>query len=127
MSLAILGRSDEAIREIEMAPIFPGTHWVLGMSYLEKGMFKEALAEFQAENEITLQKFQDKIKGLPFSPSALSVMYLQLDDRDKAIVYLEKAFEARDNWLRYIKVMPLNDPIRDDPRFQAVLKKMGLD
>ncbi|UCE41820.1 MAG: protein kinase [Candidatus Aminicenantes bacterium] len=191
MDLAILGRFDEAIREIElarrldpfslvinrnvgqiyylarqfdsaieaskhtleMAAIFPGTHWVLGMAYLEKGMFKEALAELEAENEITgigfgvepfmivtyarmgdrkqaeimLKKLQDKIKGIPFPPFALSIMYLHLDERDKAIVYLEKAFETRDNWLRYIKVMPLLDPFRNDPRFQAIIKKMGLD
>jgi tetratricopeptide (TPR) repeat protein len=144
---------EAAKHTLEMAPIFPGTHWVLGMAYLEKGMFKEALAEFEAENEITgigfgvepfiiitysrmgdrkeaeiaLKKFQDKIKAVSFPPFALSLMYIHLDERDKAIVYLEKAYEIRDNWLRYIKVMPLIDPIRDDPRFQTIIKKMGLE
>jgi len=139
---------------IEMAPNFSGAHAFLGLTYLDKEMYEEALAEFQTEKEISgaagigmepfiiityarmgdrkeaeiaLKKFQDKIKDTYFSPAILSVMYIHLDDLDKASQLLEEAYEARDNWLSYIKVTPLNDPIRDDPRFKAVLKKMNLE
>jgi len=40
---------------------------------------------------------------------------------------LEKAFENRDSSLAYLKVWPIFDSLRSEPRFQAVLKKMKLD
>jgi hypothetical protein len=49
-----------------------------------------------------------------------------LGDKDQAFYWLEKAFEERDSaWFPMIKVSPLSDPLRSDPRFQALLRRMN--
>ena len=47
---------------------------------------------------------------------------------DKSInEYLSKAYEERNHWLRKMKVDPLFDSVRSDPRYKAMLKKVGLE
>jgi hypothetical protein len=41
--------------------------------------------------------------------------------------WLEKAGKARDEWLVYLKVYPEFDPLRSSPRFQSLIKRVGLD
>ena len=48
-------------------------------------------------------------------------------DFDKAMIELERAFAVREVLMYYLKVDPAMDPIRSDPRFKALLKKMNLD
>ena len=45
----------------------------------------------------------------------------------KAFAWLDKAYQARDPWLVFLKVNPLFDDLRLDPRFTALLNKMNLD
>ncbi len=60
------------------------------------------------------------------SPSIIAVLYTALGDKDRAIKSLEKAYEERDLLLRFIGVGYEYDPLRGDPRFQALIKKTGL-
>ena len=53
--------------------------------------------------------------------------YLGLGDNDEAFVWFEKAYEEQSNILIYIKVFPLFDPLRGDPRFQDLVRRVGLD
>ncbi len=55
----------------------------------------------------------------------LATKYVQLGEKDKAFEALNDAFENREFTLRWIKVNPQLDPLRDDPRFQELLKKIG--
>jgi hypothetical protein len=57
----------------------------------------------------------------------LAVVYIGLEDYDLALVNLEKAYEIREFQLVSLKVNPIVDPIRQDPRYKALLKKMNLD
>lgn len=57
--------------------------------------------------------------GLAFALAALG-------DKDAAFAELERAFRARSSVLIWIKAMPIYDPLRDDPRFDELLRKMGL-
>jgi hypothetical protein len=50
----------------------------------------------------------------------------RLGEKDKAFAELEKVFAKRDYLLPRIKVEPFLDPLRDDPRFQDLIKRMGL-
>ncbi|HEX6279932.1 MAG TPA: tetratricopeptide repeat protein [Pyrinomonadaceae bacterium] len=60
------------------------------------------------------------------SAAAFALIYLALDDKDKAIAYLEKGFEERAFQMQFLKVDPRWDKLRDDPRFQDLLTKVGL-
>lgn len=60
------------------------------------------------------------------SPVLLSMVYLALGDRDKALEYLEKAYEQRDTFLRYVYTGYEFDDLRHDPRFQDLLRRMNL-
>ena len=50
-----------------------------------------------------------------------------LEDNDKAFEWLEKAYEERDEFLIYSKKDPTLDPIRTDPRFSELMKKIGFE
>lgn len=56
----------------------------------------------------------------------IASIYAALGDKDKAFTELEKAFEERDYFMPRIKVDPFMDPLRDDPRYKDLLKRMGL-
>jgi len=55
------------------------------------------------------------------------VVYLGLGEKEKALDWLEKCYADRDGQCCFLKVDPLYDSLRNEPRFQAVLKKVGLD
>ena len=44
----------------------------------------------------------------------------------EALESLEKAYEERSNYVAYIKVFPIVDPLRSDPRFQDLVRRLGL-
>jgi hypothetical protein len=50
-----------------------------------------------------------------------------LDDRDGAFEWLDRAIEDRSYDITYINVDPLFDPVRDDPRFSALVRKLNLE
>jgi len=50
----------------------------------------------------------------------------RLDHADRAFEWLDKAYQNRDFFLTYVKVHPYMDPLRSDPRFDAMLKKIGI-
>ena len=60
------------------------------------------------------------------SPCELAYLYAALGDREKAIASLEKAYDDHDLHLQYLKVDRNFDPLRIDPRFQDLLRRVGL-
>lgn len=60
------------------------------------------------------------------SPYAIILFYLGLGQNDKVFEWLEKACEVRDHSLVFLKVNPHLDSFRSDPKFPALLKKIGL-
>jgi len=61
------------------------------------------------------------------SPALLASVYSALGEQDTAFGLLEKAYAERDSILGYLKTDPMFDPLRFDPRFTALLKKIGLE
>ena len=49
-----------------------------------------------------------------------------LGDKEEAFLWLEKAVDGRPEWIPFLKVDPTLDPLRPDPRFSALLRRMGL-
>jgi serine/threonine-protein kinase len=61
------------------------------------------------------------------SPYCTAQVYLGLGDKRRALEALEKAYEARSDSLLFLKVDKIFDPLRADPRFVALLKKVDLN
>jgi hypothetical protein len=57
----------------------------------------------------------------------MALVSLGLGDHAAAVDYLEKAHAADSEWLAWIKMNRMFDPLRSEPRFVALLKKLGLD
>ena len=60
------------------------------------------------------------------SPMQFAIVHVALGDRDAAFDWLERAYLVRDHDLAFIKVWAMLDPLRDDPRFAALIRRMGL-
>jgi hypothetical protein len=59
--------------------------------------------------------------------TVLAGIYFRLGENEEGWKWLEKAYDERSFFLTWLKVSPFYDNIRSDPRFQAMLKKMGFD
>jgi len=64
-------------------------------------------------------------KGQYGSADGIALRYLDAGDKDRAIDWLYKAYEVHDSSLAYLG-LPRWDPLRSDPRFQALLRRIGL-
>jgi tetratricopeptide (TPR) repeat protein len=78
----------------------------------------------KAEDAIT--KLRDLEKTEPVDPYLLATLYVGLGDKDKAFVELEKSFNERGYYVPLLRVDPLMDPLRGDPRFADLIKRVGL-
>ena len=116
------GMHDEAItqlqKSISAAGRTPGVLAMLGHVYATSGRKAEAQRILEEINEMLQQTY--------VSPYDLGVIYAGLGDRDKAIEQLTKAYEDRAGWIIYLKVEPIFDPIRSDPRFSDLVARMKL-
>jgi len=68
-----------------------------------------------------------KEEGVFRSPYWLGIISISLGNFDEAINQLEKGYDLREIWMVNLKVNPEVDPLRNEPRFKALLKKMNLD
>ncbi|MGB7069677.1 MAG: tetratricopeptide repeat protein [Pyrinomonadaceae bacterium] len=116
---AARGRHDEAIEWYRNAAgrgdTTPSTKIYLGASYARSGdrdMAKQILLELRSGNDY-------------FSSGELAVLLAALDEKDAAFFSLEKAFSEHDLQLQFLKVDPALDPLRSDPRFADLVKRVG--
>ncbi len=78
----------------------------------------------EAEQEIS--KLRELSKTIYIRPYYFAWFYAALGDKDKAFAELERSVEDRDCFLNRLTLDPFMDPLRDDPRFKEILKRMGL-
>ncbi len=97
------------------SPAF-ATAW-LGYAYGATGDRERALAEMENLKKISLHGY--------VAPFNLAIVYLGIGDRAKALEYLEKAYAEDSQWLGWLKMDPIFDPLRSEPRFQALLKRLN--
>ena len=76
--------------------------------------------------EDAIKKLRDLEKTEPVDSYDFAVLYVGLGDNDKALVELEKSFNERGYYVPLLRVDPLMDPLRDDPRFADLIKRVGL-
>ena len=135
-----------------MNPTAEENHRLLGLAYLQLGLHDEsaaALREAVASSDSPalataglgrvaiargrLTEARGILEGLYaesreryISPVAFAMMHAGLDERDAAFEWLDQAVKDRRGWLAYLKVEPLLDPLRGDPRFGRLLETMRL-
>ncbi len=75
------------------------------------------------------QKLLDDLQALSkeryFSPHHIALIYAALGQKDQAFEWLEKTYEDRAGWLVWLQLEPTLDPLRSDPRFQDLLRRMN--
>jgi tetratricopeptide (TPR) repeat protein len=145
---------DELKTALEMAPNGVHRHIWLGIAYLQKSMYEEAMAEFERERVVSagqnplvemfmglayaemgkqaearrmLEQVLERAKQGYIPRTIPAALYFALGEIDKGFEWLDKGREERDYWMCYLKIEPRLDSVRSDPRFKALLRKIGLE
>jgi serine/threonine protein kinase/Tfp pilus assembly protein PilF len=138
----------ELRKTLHMEPNFGPAHYCLGQALLQTGLFEEAVAEFHKSMNVSsaeaglgyayamsgqttdalreLERLKEQAKLRYVSPYQLAIICAGLGDRDQAFLWLDRAYEERDAWLTGIKVDPLLDALRPDPRFNELERRLKL-
>jgi len=118
--LQLKGRLADAISEYRKAFELNGDPYslgVLGQAYARNGQKDEAQKVLARLNEMAKSRY--------VAPYPIAVFYLGLGDKERAIDELAHAYQRGDtNYLFVIKVDPLLDDLRGDPRFEALAQKI---
>jgi TolB-like protein/Flp pilus assembly protein TadD len=147
-------RAVEQLRKtLELDPDFVRAHYLLGRTYLEKGMYNQAVQELQKATDLSrgnavylaglgcgyaksgktreAMRILDELVEMRSSqayvpPYDIALVLVALGQQDSAFTWLEKAFEENSDFKDELKVGPMLDPLRSDPRFQELLRRVGL-
>jgi len=143
---------EQARRALELDPNDIEAHVVMALNYEQKHEYAEAIAELEKAHKLSGYNplilgplgscyggAGDKEKALTLleelntaaaqgyvAPISWVMLYLGIDDIEHAFEWLDKAAEARDVLLYYLKVGPIYDKIRNDLRYLDLLDKVGL-
>jgi serine/threonine protein kinase len=116
------GELQKAMEIFEKGTKFPAVNAIvsggLGLTYALAGREEDAHRILNELNELSKEKYID------FYPFAY--IYMGLGDKEKTFEYLEKCFEFGDMYLLYLPIDPIFKELYDDPRFDGLLKKLGL-
>ena len=141
---------EECRKTLEMEPAFAGAHLDLGLALLQKSMFGEAIGELSqaltlsADRSIALavlgyayalagdrvaglqvlDQLHDRARRYGISSLHLAYVHVGLGNVDQAFEWLEKSFQERAGLLVFLKVEPIFDPLRSDPRFAELLRRL---
>jgi serine/threonine protein kinase/tetratricopeptide (TPR) repeat protein len=139
-------------RALAMNPTAEENHRLLGLAYFQLGLHDEAAAAFResvassespvmataglglvaaakgrhTEARGILDGMYAQSREHYVSPVAFAMLHAGLREADQAFEWLDRAVEDRRGWLAYLKVEPLLDPLRGDPRFGRLLERMRL-
>jgi len=86
-----------------------------------------AFAGEREKANVIIQQLLERSETKSIPLYDLSMIFGALGDKDQAFKYLEEAYEKKSNWVFTIKVDPLADILRSDPRYAPFIRKMGLE
>ena len=120
-SYRFVGKAAEAAAEFQMlaqlAPDLPYVQGALGYFYAVTGRSAEAQRVLADLDRLARERY--------VTHWARAIVYIGLGQNGLALDWLEKACEERDGWIWALSVEPWYAPLRKEPRFQALLKKVG--
>ena len=146
-------RAIEQFRSVlDMEPNFPRAH-MLVWAYTQKASFADALADAdswrqadnsslwswvmiayvsgrsgdQARANFAIEQLEQMGTHRTLDPLSFAVAYIGIGINDKALSWLEKAYAERSSSLTALKVDPIYDPLRGEPRFQELMRQVGLE
>jgi eukaryotic-like serine/threonine-protein kinase len=137
---------------IEMDPAFPIGHFWLGIVRAAQERYDEAISEYEAfaagiggstralalignaharagdgaAARQVLRELEATAARRHVPAYHFALVYVGLGERDEAMRWLEKAYEERSDQLAYLGVEPILDPLRSDPRFDALVRRLKL-
>jgi len=152
--LLYLRRHNDAIAQLKKAaamdPEYFNSYYWLGQAYEAKGAYEEALAAYEkaaalsdtphqratlahgyamagrrTEAQRILRELERLSRTTYVSPYDIAVVRLGLGENERAMDLLETVYQEYPENLRHLKVRPWFDPLREDPRFQALLRRMN--
>ncbi|HUU14678.1 MAG TPA: tetratricopeptide repeat protein [Terriglobia bacterium] len=138
-------------QRVEMEPTNPFSHAELGWPYIQKAMYAEAVSEFEkavtldpgqlrlradlghiyaeagriAQARTILREFEERGKRGYADAFHVALIHIGLREKGKALQWLERAYEDHSPWMTLLKVDPWLDPLRSDPRYQDLLRRMN--
>jgi len=141
----------QAHKTLELDPNFAISYELLGEVYVSKGMYRESLPELEKYSALSqgramslallgyaharlgersqalrvLRQLEAASKQSYTPAFSFAVVYAGLGEKDQAFASLEKAYGERTSRLGYLKVEPLWDPLRTDPRFADLVRRIG--
>ena len=149
-------RYDEALEQllqtVELDPNYPVTCWILGAAHRTSGRYELAISEGEKAVKLSggsplmraalahsygkagkakealqiLDELTELAKCKYVASYFFAGIYIGLGESDRALEYLEKSYEEHSHWLIYLHIDPGMDDLRNDPRFQDLLRRVGL-
>jgi TolB-like protein/Flp pilus assembly protein TadD len=149
-------RYDEAIAQskktFEIDPNYHRAHYWLGLAYEQKSMFDQAIAAFQKaiahsdsntvyvaaaghayalagrrSQALKVLRRLEELSGRKYiSAYDIALIHVGLGDTERAMQWLERAYQERSDGLVFLKVDPRLDRLRSDPRFVSLVRRVGL-
>jgi TolB-like protein/DNA-binding winged helix-turn-helix (wHTH) protein/Tfp pilus assembly protein PilF len=150
-------RYDDAIREyrsvLAVHPDYPNVRWGLGLALIVKNQTSEAIDELEktvammnrspgslamlatayaragnrAEALRLIQELKQRRQKGYIPSGAFITPYLALGEYDQAFYWCDEAYKEQSAILQWIKVIPFFDPVRSDPRFTDLVRRVGLN
>jgi tetratricopeptide (TPR) repeat protein len=143
---------EQCRKTLEMDPNFAQVHACLADSYERKGMYKEASAEFRRATNLSggnpvypsavgythalagtrdealkiLSELKARSKREYVVPYAFCALYTALGDNNQAFAWFKRAYEERTDMILELKMWRVYDPLRSDPRYQELVRRVGL-
>jgi eukaryotic-like serine/threonine-protein kinase len=144
--------AEQCRKTLELDPSNSRAYFALGLGHAQQGRYDQAVAELRKSAELSggrpdvlaelgyvyglagkkaeakriLAELTELAKRGNVSPLNFAIVYAGLGDKDQAFAWLERAYQERSPFLLDIKTLLGGDPLRSDPRFQDLLRRIGL-
>jgi DNA-binding winged helix-turn-helix (wHTH) protein/TolB-like protein/Flp pilus assembly protein TadD len=141
-----------ALKSVQMFPDFWLPHMAAGMCYYQRSQFPEAIKEYQKAQSMnpegtfavagegmslarsgqrneayhTIDRLKAMSRNVYVSPAYVALVYQVLGDKESEFAWYDKAYDDRAEWLLWLATDPMYDGERDDPRFLALIKRVGV-
>ncbi|MBZ5622229.1 MAG: winged helix-turn-helix domain-containing protein [Acidobacteriia bacterium] len=145
------GAIEQARKTLELFPGALQAYWIMGLAEMCRSRYAEAIAILEKAVAMSRDAFSiaylgsaharagnldvarsmlrdllalSEVEAVP--PRCFVFLYGEVGERDQAFAWMEKAYQARDSGLFFLRVIPVYDPLRSDPRFDEMLRRIGI-